>query len=78
MKVSVGDNFYKPKTVESGVASRSAGATGRGAHVTSARRTATPTLTHAALRAEAHDPGSLHYCTIHGKAVMSGTVTVTR
>ena len=86
VKVSVGDNFYKPKTVEirrgQSISWRNEGAV---AHTVTSDSDSTVKFDSGTLNPRGAyvlkptTPGKIsYYCTIHGKAVMSGTVTVTR
>jgi plastocyanin len=86
VKVSIGDNFYKPAAVTirrgQSVSWRNAG--GVGHTVTSdsnsiAKFDSGTVNPGGAYVLKPSTPGKIsYYCTIHGKAVMSGTITVTR
>ena len=86
VKVSIGDNFYKPKdlTIRRGqsVSWRNAGAV---AHTVTSDSSSIAKFDSGTVNPggayvlKPSTPGKIsYYCTIHGKAVMSGTVTVTR
>ena len=86
VKVSIGDNFYKPKAVTirrgQSISWRNEGAV---AHTVTSDSDSTVKFDsgtvdpRGAYALKPTTAGKLtYYCTIHGKAVMSGTVTVTR
>jgi plastocyanin len=86
VKVSIGDNFYKPKalTIQRGqsISWRNGGAV---AHTVTSDGDSTVKFDSDTLNPggayvlKPATPGEItYYCTIHGKSVMSGTVTVTR